>query len=181
MTHILTRLSALAPVLAVAAGLLAAPALAQTPPAPTPPAEASAGAETPPPMVDLYTDDDEQASLDARIIALKTVIRLTPEQEKLWPPFEAALRQAAKNASGRAQDRAKAEPADDFLDVLDRLAGAEAARAADVKSIVAAAKPLVAVLSVEQQRRIPGFFGMTDEAGDPQPTLELWIFEAEQE
>jgi len=142
---------------------------------PPPPTEAAQ------PLVDLYSAEDAQATLDARLVALKTVIRLTPEQEKLWPPVEDAIRQAAKNAAGRAADRAEAEPAQDFLDVLERLAGAEAARAADLNSVIAALKPLVATLSVEQKRRIPAFLDMTDQAGRPQPTLELWIFEAEQE
>lgn len=174
MTHILTRLSALASTAVVATTLLAAPAVAQSPAAPQ-------ANDAPPPMVDLYTDDDAQATLDARLIALKTVIRLTPDQEKLWTPVEAAIRQASKNAAARASERAKAEAAQDFLDVLERLADAEVARANDLKSVVAAAKPLVASLSAEQQRRIPAFLGMTDHAGRPQPTFELWMFEAEQE
>lgn len=178
MTRILTRLAALAPAALVAAtlvaaALLVAPASAQSAPPATD--------EPPPAMVDLYTAEDAQAALDARLIALKTVIRLTPEQEKLWGPLEAAIRQAAKNADARAAERVKAEPAQDFLDVLERLADAEAARAADLKTVIAAARPLVASLSVEQQRRVPAFLGMSDEAGRPQPTLELWIFEGEQE
>ncbi|MCK0207269.1 Spy/CpxP family protein refolding chaperone [Starkeya koreensis] len=178
MTRPLTRLAALAPAALFATGLLgicllAAPASAQ--------GASPASDEPPPAMVDLYTAEDAQAALDARLIALKTVIRLTPEQEKLWTPLEAAIRQAAKNAEGRAAERVKAEPAQDFLDVLERLADAEAARAADLKTVIAAARPLVASLSLEQQRRIPAFLGMSDEAGRPQPTLELWIFEAEQE
>ncbi|WP_018389075.1 hypothetical protein [Ancylobacter sp. FA202] len=162
----------------LAAGLALATAAQAQSPAPEPPPLSTEAAQ---PLVDLYTEEDAQAALDARLIALKTVLRLTPEQEKLWPPVEAALRQAAKNAAGRAADRAEAEPAQDFLDVLERLAGAEAARAADLKSIVTAARPLVAALSVGQKRRTPAFLGMTDHAGRPQPTLELWIFEAEQE
>lgn len=166
------RLATLATVLAMGSA-----AQAQSPaPAALPPS-----AEAAQPLVDLYSAEDAQATLDARLVALKTVIRLTPEQEKLWPPVEEAIRQAAKNAAGRAADRAEAEPAQDFLDVLERLAGAEAARAADLNAVIAALKPLVATLSVEQKRRIPAFLDMTDHAGRPQPTLELWIFEAEQE
>lgn len=166
------RLATLATVLALGS---AAQAQSPAPAAPPPAAEAAQ------PLVDLYSAEDAQATLDARLAALKTVIRLAPEQEKLWPPVEEAIRQAAKNAAGRAADRVEAEPAQDFLDVLERLAGAEAARAADLNSVIAALKPLVATLSVEQKRRIPAFLDMTDHAGRPQPTLELWIFEAEQE
>lgn len=171
MTSFLRR-ATLATVLAMGS---AAQAQSPAPAAPPPSAEAAQ------PLVDLYSAEDAQATLDARLMALKTVIRLTPEQEKLWPPVEEAIRQAAKNAAGRAADRAEAEPAQDFLDVLERLAGAEAARAADLNAVIAALKPLVATLSVEQKRRIPAFLDMTDHVGRPQPTLELWIFEAEQE
>ncbi|HSI41910.1 MAG TPA: Spy/CpxP family protein refolding chaperone [Xanthobacteraceae bacterium] len=156
---------------ALLAGLALAPASAQTPSVP----------DAPPPVVDIYTEADAQAVLDARLIALKTVIRLTPEQSKLWDPLEAAIRQASGKAALRATARTKADPALNFLDVLERIADAEASRAQDLKAVIAAAKPLVASLSEEQKRRIPGFLGMSDTAGKPQPTLELWIFEDEQE
>ena len=150
---------------------LAGPASAQTPPAPV----------APPPVVDIYTEADAQAVLDARLIALKTVLKLTPDQAKLWDPLEAAIRQASGRAAMRAAARAKADPALNFLDVLERIADAEASRAQDLKTVITAAKPLVAALSEEQKRRVPGFLGMSNTAGKPQPTLELWIFEDEQE
>lgn len=170
MTRILSSLSALA-----VAALLAGPAHAQTAaPAPT-------AAEAPPVMVDLYSEDDAKAVLEARLAALKAVIVLTPDQAKLWEPVESAIRTVAKNAATRAADRFKAEPATDFLIVLDRISDAEIARAQDLKTIVAAAKPLVASLTPEQKRRIPAFLGMTDKPGAAQPTAELWIFEGELE
>jgi len=143
-------------------------------------AVAQDAAAPPPPVVDIYTDNDAQAVLDARLIALKTVIGLSPDQEKLWTPVDAAIRQAAKNAMTRRIDREKATPAMDFLDVLERIGDAEASRAQDLKSVVAAARPLVKALTEEQRRRIPAFLGMTDKLGAPQPTAELWIFEDEQ-
>lgn len=48
-------------------------------------------------MVDIYTDKGAQAVLDARRIALTTVIGLTAEQGKLWAPVEAAIRQVTEN------------------------------------------------------------------------------------
>jgi hypothetical protein len=181
MTRSIKTASSLA-ALATAFALASGAAFAQTPAPTTAPAASTSAAPTDaPPVVDLYTDDDAQAALDARLIALKTVIRLTPEQEKLWQPVEAAIRKASADAVERAKSRATAEPATHFLTVLERLADAEIARAQDLKTVVEAAKPLVAALSPEQQRRLPAFLGMTDIAGRPQPTAELWIFEAEQE
>ena len=39
---------------------------------------------------------DHEALLDAKLAGLKAGLKLTPDQEKLWPPFEAAVRDAAK-------------------------------------------------------------------------------------
>src|SRR6516225_2216471 len=38
---------------------------------------------------------DHQALLDAKLAGLKAGLKLTPDQEKLWGPFEAAVRKAA--------------------------------------------------------------------------------------
>lgn len=153
--------------------LIAAPAAqAQTaPPAGAPPA---------PPAVELYSAADAQAVLDARLLALKTVMTLTPEQQKLWPPVEAAIRAVAKLSAERRAERAKAPPPADFVDILDRIADAEAVRARDLKTATAALKPLVASLTPEQVRRIPAFLGLREgAAGLPQPTAEIWLFEEE--
>ena len=39
---------------------------------------------------------DHEAFLDAKLAGLKAGLKLTPDQDKLWPPFEAAVRDAAK-------------------------------------------------------------------------------------
>ena len=39
---------------------------------------------------------DHQVLLDAKLAGLKAGLKLTPDQEKLWEPFEAAVRDAAK-------------------------------------------------------------------------------------
>jgi hypothetical protein len=138
-----------------------------------------AAAEAMPPAVDLYTDIDAKAVLDARIVALKTVVGPSLDQDKLWPPFEAALRKASEAALVRGKRRAEAQPPSDFVDVLDRIADAEITRAEALKEVAAAARPFVASLSEEQKRRIPAFLGMIDGANGPQPTASLWIFEDE--
>ncbi|WP_395665851.1 Spy/CpxP family protein refolding chaperone [Methylocella sp.] len=152
--------------------IIAAPAArAQT----TPPA----GAPPEPPAVELYSAADAQAVLDARILALKTVITLSPEQQKLWPPVEAAIREVAKLSAARRAERAKAPPPANFVEILERIADAEAVRAKDIKTVTEALKPLVATLTPEQQRRIPAFLGLREGNGQPQPTGEIWLFEEE--
>ncbi|MFG1320982.1 Spy/CpxP family protein refolding chaperone [Xanthobacter autotrophicus] len=139
-----------------------------------------AGAPPEPPAVELYSAADAQAVLDARILALKTVITLNPEQQKLWPPVEAAIREVAMLSAARQAERAKAPPPANFVDILDRIADAEAVRARDLKTVTQALKPLVASLTPEQQRRIPAFLGLREGAGGlPQPTAEIWLFEEE--
>lgn len=158
---------------AAALGLLAGGAMAQETAAENPPAGDQ-------PIVDIYTDADAAAVLSARLIALKTVLELTPDQEKLWNPVEESVRQIAGNAAKRADEREAAEPPMDFLDVLDRTADAELTRAQELKTFVSAARPLVASLSEEQKRRAPAFLGIFDNPDAPQPTSQLWLFEDEQ-
>jgi hypothetical protein len=47
------------------------------------------------------TADDIAAFTDARIAALKTALRLTPDQEKNWPAVEQALREISKERVAR--------------------------------------------------------------------------------
>lgn len=145
-------------------------------------AQTALSADVPPdpPAVELYGAVDAQAVLEARLLALKTVMTLSPEQQKLWPPVEAAIRVVAKLSAERRAERAKAPPPADFVDILDRIADAEALRARDLKIVTAALKPLVASLTPEQQRRIPAFLGLREGTnGLPQPTAEIWLFEEE--
>ena len=165
-------LSVLAMTAVVGSGLaMAGVATAQQPANPAP-----VRATVPMPQ---YTAADAGAVLNVRIVALKTVMALTPEQEKLWPPVEAAIREVAKSSFERLKQRltAASRPAD-FLDALGKIADAEEARAKDLKTFVAA-KPLVAALSPEQKRRVPAFFGMIDVPGG-QPSAQLWLFEEEE-
>ncbi len=128
----------------------------------------------------VYSDVDAQAVLDARIAALRTVLKLTPEQETSWPPVETAIRKITADSIARGKERSDAPPPADFLDVLTRVAKAEAIRAADLERFVGAATPLVASLSEEQKNRIPAFLGMVANPAEPVSTGSLWLFEEEQ-
>jgi len=131
-------------------------------------------------LVPDYTADDARAILNARIAALRTVISMTAEQEKLWPPVETALREIAANALKRGQARGTTAPAADFLEVLADIANAEEARVRDLRNLVNATRPLVAALSDAQRRRIPAFLGMTEMPDAGQHSAQLWIFEEEE-
>jgi hypothetical protein len=167
MTRGLTILAAIAVVGSM--GAMTASTMAQQSPSAAKPASS--------PALPDYTASDVRAVLNARIAALKAVIDLTPDQEKLWPPVEVAIRDIAKSAAERLKKRTAAKPTG-FLDVLDQVAAGEEARAKDLRTFVAAAKPLVATLNDEQKRRMPAYLGMTDYPG--QPSGQIWMFEAEE-
>src|SRR6202171_1950766 len=56
--------------------------------------------------------EDRAAFADARIAAVHAGLKLTPDQEKLWPPVEAAVRDFAKLRIDRANARMNAEKND---------------------------------------------------------------------
>jgi hypothetical protein len=111
-------------------------------------------------------EDDRAAMLDARLAGLKAGLRLTPDQEKLWGPFEAAVRDFAQMRVTRMQgmmERAekmgeegdsadKAGPEMLPIDRLDRIATRLTTAGAALKGIADAAKPLYASLDDEQKR-----------------------------
>jgi zinc resistance-associated protein len=102
--------------------------------------------------------DDMRAFADARIAALHAGLELRPDQEKNWPPFEQALRAAAKDRIDRAQARQAAgdggEPqAADPVERLKRVADAMSRRGAVLKQIADTAAPLYQSLDDAQKNR----------------------------
>src|SRR6266702_5244343 len=106
--------------------------------------------------------EDRAALTDARIAAVKAGLKLTPDQEKLWPPVEAAVRDFAKLRIDRANARMNAQrndsqdqqkPDDPVARLRDR-ADTMAATAAAMKRIADAADPLYKTLDDGQKRRL---------------------------
>ena len=106
--------------------------------------------------------EDRAALTDARIAAVKAGLKLTPDQEKLWPPVEAAVRDFAKLRIDRANARINAQrndsqdqqiPDDPVARLRDR-ADSMAATAAAMKRIADAADPLYKTLDDGQKRRL---------------------------
>jgi hypothetical protein len=104
--------------------------------------------------------EDRAAFTDARIAAVKAGLKLTPDQEKLWPPVEAAVRDFAKMRIDRANARMNAqhdESQDQKPDPVARLrerADNMTATAAAMKRIADAADPLYKTLDQSQKRRL---------------------------
>ncbi|MBR0869370.1 Spy/CpxP family protein refolding chaperone [Bradyrhizobium tropiciagri] len=107
--------------------------------------------------------EDRAAFLDARIAAVHAGLKLTADQEKLWPAVEAAVRDFAKQRMDRANARMAAEkndgdnkaekPADPVTRLRER-ADSMAATAASLKKIADAADPLYKTLDDNQKRRL---------------------------
>jgi hypothetical protein len=114
---------------------------------------------------------DREALLDAKLGGLKAGLRLTPDQEKLWPPFESAVRDAAQmrmehmqammermEEMRRADNDMEEGEAMSPVDRLDRMASRLTQAGAALQKVADAAKPLYASLD-DSQKRIFGFLG----------------------
>jgi zinc resistance-associated protein len=149
------------------------------------PAMAAPGETSGPPGIEQmhHWAADHEALLDARLAGLKAGLKLTPDQEKLWPPFETAIRDAAKmrmehmkammdrmqkmrdmdmTEPGQGSDDVKdMGPPDQAISPVDRLearAQRMSERGAAMLSLAEAAKPLYASLD-DTQKRLFGLLG----------------------
>jgi len=101
-----------------------------------------------------FSAEDRAAFLDARIAALHAGLELTPDQAKLWPPVESALRNLAKTVTDIRTKWLEDRPTDPVA-ILRRISENQSARGAALKSLADAAAPLYASLSEEQKHRLP--------------------------
>ena len=109
---------------------------------------------------------DHEAMLDAKLAGLRAGLRLNADQEKLWPAFETALRDAAnlhmeqmKSMMERMrkmhETMMRGEP-DEAMSPLDRLevmGQRMSERGAAIEKVAAAGQPLYASLDDSQKRR----------------------------
>src|SRR5882724_1595460 len=104
--------------------------------------------------------EDRAAFADARIAAVHAGLKLTVDQEKLWPPVETAVKEFAKLRIDRANARMNApqndsqQKPDDPVARLRERADNMATSAAAMKKIADAADPLYKILDDGQKRRL---------------------------
>ncbi len=121
---------------------------------------------TPPPSpmqrMERWTQD-HAALLDAKLAGLKAGLKLTPDQQKLWDPFESSVRDAAKAREDRMKTRMEerqkgSDEAEKMspVDRLDRMADRLSEGGASLKKVADAAKPLYASLD-DGQKHVFGF------------------------
>lgn len=110
--------------------------------------------------VAFLTMQDREAFAEARIAGLHAGLRLTAEQEKLWPPVADAIRALAKQRREAAQagrERFAAirdGEATDLPGQIRFLADRQAASAEALRRLADAATPLHAGLDEAQKRRL---------------------------
>jgi zinc resistance-associated protein len=98
--------------------------------------------------------EDREAFVDARIAALHAALKLTPDQEKLWPVVEQAVKQLASQRRSRlAWRETRRQLRDDFPTGLRSIAERQAARAEALRQVADAVAPLYASLDEGQRRR----------------------------
>ena len=102
--------------------------------------------------------EDRAAFADARIAAVHAGLKLSADQEKLWPPVESAVRDLVKLRLDRANARANAKPddskPDDPVARLRERAETMTTMAAAMKKVADAADPLYKTLDDGQKRRL---------------------------
>lgn len=122
---------------------------------------------------------DHEALLDARLAGLKAVLKLTADQDKLWTPFEAAVRDAAKmrmeqmkammdrmqkmretmgQDNSGTKDMGPTGQEASPVDRLETLAQRMSERGAALEKVADTAKPLYAGLD-DTQKRLFGLLG----------------------
>lgn len=89
-----------------------------------------------------------QVSSAINIGRIKSVLQLTPEQERHWPPIEAALRTLARQ-------QMRSEPSG-FMRRISRGVVSVVLNGAAVERLAVAARPLIAMLTQEQMRSASG-------------------------
>jgi hypothetical protein len=117
-----------------------------------------------------FSADDAKAFVNSRVAAIKTGLDLTPAQEKNWAPFETALRDQAKAraerfAAWREKRKEQKGEGPDAIARMDRLSEWLSIRAADLKALSTAAKPLYDSLDDAQKRRFGRLLAETSLAG----------------
>ena len=103
---------------------------------------------------------------DLRIDLVKAALQMTPDQTKLWPPVENAIRARAEGRQARLakiretmgkraeESRSEALENRDPIAFMQRRAEALSQRSADLNKLAEAWQPLYKTLSPEQRKRM---------------------------
>ncbi|WP_181257333.1 Spy/CpxP family protein refolding chaperone [Pseudaminobacter soli (ex Li et al. 2025)] len=99
--------------------------------------------------------NDWKELTDVRIDLIKAALQLTPEQQKLWPAVESAIRARAEVRRDRIENLQKMRSDQpDFFDILRNRANNMAQRANGLKQYADAWEPLYKTLDDKQKARL---------------------------
>ena len=102
---------------------------------------------------------DRETMLDAKLAGMKAGLGLTADQEKLWSPFESAVKEAGKSRMDAMGEMMRTRAQSERMSPIDRLEAMSdrlSQGATNVKKIADAAKPLYDALDESQKHK----FGM---------------------
>jgi hypothetical protein len=105
-----------------------------------------------------FTRADLDSLTDARVAAIQAGLKLNPEQQKLWPPLELAIRAMAADRAARVERMRSGErptPPADLMERLDRRAERVSQRAQRITALQSALKPLWTSFDERQKRLLP--------------------------
>lgn len=107
-------------------------------------------------MMGRFSPEDMSAFIDAHIAAIHAGLKLTADQEKLWPPVESAIRNLATLHLGhiQAMRQARGMVAGDPVGLLRGMADHMSQGADAMRKLADAASPLYATLDEAQKRRL---------------------------
>ena len=107
-------------------------------------------------MMGRFSQEDMDAFTDARIAALRAGLRLSAEQEKLWPAVEDAIKSLVRQRRDRMRDwrESRGERSDDIPAIIRGMADRQAARAEALRKLADSAAPLYATFDEGQKRRL---------------------------
>jgi LTXXQ motif family protein len=89
---------------------------------------------------------------DARLEGMKAALKLTPDQQKYWDPFEAAVRDSYTQRNQIMGTTREAIAKDDPVQLLNTLSDDASQGAAQMKKVADAAKPLYDSLNPTQKQ-----------------------------
>ena len=107
-------------------------------------------------MMGRFSSEDMSAFVDAQIAAVHAGLRLSAEQEKLWPPVENAIRNLAALHLSHMQDMRESQGGrtGDRIAMIRSMADRMSQGADALRKLADAAAPLYAALDGAQKRRL---------------------------
>lgn len=132
-------------------------------------AQVSTPATAPPALRTMPSSEDLAAHSEGRIAAFKATLKLTPEQEKLWPAVENAMREESKARVARLANMKEWREKQATLNPIERLrqrAEMQTQSATRTKALADSLAPLYALLDEGQKRRLSQLLSRENRAGE---------------